>query len=253
VEGVGAKTVPQYSDLPLGTSIPEQITAAGGTIVSDPSQADIVLAINTPADGITRDSTDMSNQYFASPSNKRYIANLGRLLDQGANISLADVAFSNGGDNGFLNELSLRGYTERLSAYNGWNTADNAIGFAISQGMLAATTPKEKQLELLRERILDDWYYQSNARRIISSELEEDHQEAIKYNLGTHRAELQKVAQKEMERLTNNYTVTVGTTFTVNFPWDRLFEVSIENLKTTRDLRSLARLRVLPDVPVFKE
>ncbi|MGI6262586.1 MAG: DUF4127 family protein [Succiniclasticum sp.] len=253
VEGVGAKTVPQYSDLSLGTSIPEQITAAGGTIVSDPSQADIVLAINTPADGITRDSTDMSNQYFASPSNKRYIANLGRLLDQGANISLADVAFSNGGDNGFLNELSLRGYTERLSAYNGWNTADNAIGFAISQGMLAATTPKEKQLELLRERILDDWYYQSNARRIISSELEEDHQEAIKYNLGTHRAELQKVAQKEMERLTNNYTVTVGTTFTVTFPWDRLFEVSIENLKTTRDLRSLARLRVLPDVPVFKE
>ena len=253
VEGVGARTVPQYSDQPLGTSIPEQIVAAGGTIAQDPAHADVVLALNTPADGTTRDSTDPSNQYFASPANKRYIANLSHLLDQGANVSLADVAFSNGGDNGFLNELSLWGCTERLSAYNGWNTADNAVGFAIAQGMLAATTPKEKQQELRRERILDDWYYQSNVRRLITHDLEKRHLTAVKYNLGPYKAELQRIVQKEMERLTDNYPITVGTTFTVTFPWDRLFEVRIENLKTTRDLRSAARLRILPDVPVFKE
>ena len=163
------------------------------------------------------------------------------------------MAFSNGGDNGFLNELSLWGCTERLSAYNGWNTADNAVGFAIAQGMLAATTPKEKQQELLRERILDDWYYQSNVRRLITHDLEKRHLTAVKYNLGPYKAELQRIVQKEMERLTDNYPITVGTTFTVTFPWNRLFEVRIENLKTTRDLRSAARLRILPDVPVFKE
>lgn len=253
VEGVGPKTIPQYSDLPLGTSIPEQILAAGGSLVNDPAQADVVLAINTPADGITRDSTDLSNQYFASPSNKRYITNLGHMLDQGRNISLADVAFSNGGDNGFMNEMSLRGFTERLSAYNGWNTADNAIGFAIAQGMLAETTPKEKQLALMRERILDDWYYQSNARRIISTDLEKKKANALKYNLGAHRPEIRKTAQQDMERLSKNYAITVGTTFQVDFPWDRLFEVSIENLKTSRSLRNAASLRLLPDVPVFKE
>ena len=253
VEGVGAKTIPQYSDLPLGTSVPEQILAAGGSLVNDPAHADVVLAINTPADGITRDSTDLSNQYFASPSNKRYITNLGHMLDQGRNISLADVAFSNGGDNGFMNEMSLRGFTERLSAYNGWNTADNAIGFAIAQGMLAETTPKENQDALLRERILDDWYYQSNARRIISTDLEKKKENALKYNLGAHRPEIRDIAQQDMERLSKNYVITVGTTFQVDFPWDRLFEVSIENLKTSRSLRNAASLRLLPDVPVFKE
>ena len=171
VEGVGPKTIPQYSDLPLGTSIPEQIIAAGGKIVYSPDAADVVLAINTPANGTMYDSTSLSNQYFASPANKRYIANLGKMLDRGVNVSLADVAFSNGGDNGFMNEMSLRGYTDKLSAYNGWNTADNTIGFAISQGMLAPKIAKEKQLLLMRERIIDDWYYQSNARRLITDEL----------------------------------------------------------------------------------
>ena len=136
VEGEGPKTIPQYSDLPLGISVPEQIIAAGGTVVNSPANADVILAINTPADGIMYDSTDSSNQYFASFSNKRYIDHLGTMLRSGANISLADVAFSNGADNGFMNELSLRGFTEQLAAYNGWNTADNAIGFAIAYYLL---------------------------------------------------------------------------------------------------------------------
>jgi hypothetical protein len=80
------------------------------------------------------------------------------MLERGVNVSLADVAFSNGGDNGFMNEMSLRGFTDKLSAYNGWNTADNTIGFAIAQGMLAPQIDKDKQLMLMRERILDDWY-----------------------------------------------------------------------------------------------
>ena len=183
VEGEGPKTTPQYSDLPLGISVPEQIIAAGGTVVNSPANADVILAINTPADGIMYDSTDSSNQYFASFSNKRYIDHLGAMLRSGANISLADVAFSNGADNGFMNELSLRGFTEQLAAYNGWNTADNAIGFAIAQGMLAPQIPRGKQLALMRERILDDWYYQSNARRIITEELEKAKLTNHKYNL----------------------------------------------------------------------
>ena len=152
VEGVGPKTIPQYSDLPLGKSVPEQVIAAGGKIVYSPDAADVVLAINTPADGTMYDSTNLSNSYYASPANKRYIVNLGKMLERGVNISLADVAFSNGGDNGFMNEMSLRGFTEKLSAYNGWNTADNTVGFAIAQGMLAPQIAKDKQLMLMRER-----------------------------------------------------------------------------------------------------
>ena len=256
VEGVGPKTIPQYSDLPLGTSVPEQIIAAGGKIVYQPEGADVVLAINTPANGTMYDSTSLSNQYFASPANKRYIANLGKMLERGVNISLADVAFSNGGDNGFMNEMSLRGYTDKLSAYNGWNTADNTIGFAIAQGMLAPKIEKEKQLMLMRERVLDDWYYQSNARRLITDELEKAKKTEFKYTLNDMMPKVRKQAFDIMNRLAANYDITAGTKFDVVFPWNRLFEVDIVKLKQEKSrLRSKSRSAkgLLPDVPVYSK
>ncbi len=254
VEGVGPKTIPQYSDLPLGKSVPEQVIAAGGKIVYSPDAADVVLAINTPADGTMYDSTNLSNSYYASPANKRYIVNLGKMLERGVNISLADVAFSNGGDNGFMNEMSLRGFTEKLSAYNGWNTADNTVGFAIAQGMLAPQIAKDKQLMLMRERILDDWYYQSNARRIITDELEKNKKEAYKYTLNEMMPKIKKQAMDIISRLAVNYDITAGTKFDVLFPWNRLFEVDIVKLKQDKGnlrFRSRSAKGLLPDVPVY--
>lgn len=254
VEGVGPKTIPQYSDLPLGKSVPEQVIAAGGKIVYSPDAADVVLAINTPADGTMYDSTNLSNSYYASPANKRYIVNLGKMLERGVNISLADVAFSNGGDNGFMNEMSLRGFTEKLSAYNGWNTADNTVGFAIAQGMLAPQIAKDKQLMLMRERILDDWYYQSNARRIITDELEKNKKEAYKYTLNEMMPKIKKQAMDIITRLAVNYDITAGTKFDVVFPWNRLFEVDIVKLKQDKGnlrFRSRSAKGLLPDVPVY--
>ena len=254
VEGVGPKTIPQYSDLPLSKSVPEQVVAAGGKIVYSPDAADVVLAINTPADGTMYDSTNLSNSYYASPANKRYIVNLGKMLERGVNISLADVAFSNGGDNGFMNEMSLRGFTEKLSAYNGWNTADNTVGFAIAQGMLAPQIAKDKQLMLMRERILDDWYYQSNVRRIITDELEKNRKEAYKYALNEMMPKIKKQAMDIISRLAVNYDITAGTKFDVVFPWNRLFEVDIVKLQQDKGnlrFRSRSAKGLLPDVPVY--
>ena len=256
VEGAGPKTIPQYSDLPLGKSVPEQVIAAGGEIVYSPDAADVVLAINTPADGTMYDSTNLSNQYYASPANKRYIVNLGRMLERGVNISLADVAFSNGGDNGFMNEMSLRGFTDKLSAYNGWNTADNTIGFAVSQGMLAPQIAKEKQLMLMRERILDDWYYQSNARRLITDELEKNKKTAYKYALNEMMPKIKKQAMDIIGRLAVNYDITAGTKFDVVFPWNRLFEVDVVKLQQDKGnlrFRSRSAKGMLPDVPVYSK
>ena len=256
VEGVGPKTIPQYSDLPLGKSVPEQIAAAGGKIVYSQEAADVVLAINTPADGTMYDSTNLSNQYYASPANKRYIVNLGRMLEQGVNISLADVAFSNGGDNGFMNEMSLRGYTDKLSAYNGWNTADNTIGFAIAQGMLAPQIDREDRLRLMRERIIDDWYYQSNGRRIITDELEKNKKAAYKYTLNEMMPHIKKQALDIISRLAVNYDITAGTRFDLVFPWNRLFEVDIIKVQQDKSklrYRSRSAKGMLPDVPVYSK
>lgn len=162
-EGWGPRTLPQYSDMTLGQSVPQQILAIDGRTATNAENADIVLALNTPADGIMMDSTAPSNQFFSSPQNRKYIGQLKQLLDSGSKISLADVAYSNGADNGFMNELAKTEQLQRLSAYNGWNTADNTVGFAICQGVLAPQMQPQEAEKLMRIRIIDDWYYQANA------------------------------------------------------------------------------------------
>jgi hypothetical protein len=244
VEGTGPATIPQYSDLELGESVPQQIVAAGGILAPSLQAADVVLAINTPPDGIMQDSTSPSNLFFSSPANKRYLTRLQGILDTGKVVSLADVAYSNGADNGFMNELGLRGMLTKLAAYNGWNTADNTIGFAIAQGMLQHDTKKEDQLQLMRERILDDWFYQAVARRTITDKLEKEKLTPIKYNLGPSASAVHKAVMDIVKSLSLKYDLTRYTTCDITFPWDRLFEVEVTNIKTkTPPLKRAGRFR----------
>jgi len=232
VEGVGEKTVPQYSDMPLERSVPEQVLAVGGKVTANLQEADVVLALNTPPDGRTQDSTATSNMFYASAANKRYIAGLRGMLNAGCNVSLADVSYSNGADNGFMKEISLQGILTKLTAYNGWNTADNTIGFAIAQGVLAPQISRDDRLNLMRVRVIDDWFYQANARRHITDDLEKANLAQVKYQLGGNCRRIVKQATDECRNFAFRYELTKYTSFNLTFPWDRLFEVDITDLKT---------------------
>ena len=75
-EGTGRTTIPQYSDSTLGESVPEQILVADARPTVNAAEADFILAVNTPKDGVMMDSTAPSNQFFASPRDKKYIGEL---------------------------------------------------------------------------------------------------------------------------------------------------------------------------------
>lgn len=62
-DGWGPRTLPQYSDMTLGQSVPQQILAVDGRTATSAANADVVLALNTPFDGIMMDSTAPSNQF----------------------------------------------------------------------------------------------------------------------------------------------------------------------------------------------
>lgn len=226
--GAGASTLPQYSDARLQDSVPQQITAAGATLAATPASADIVLALNTPADGIVKDSTADDNQPFASVANKNFVAQISSQLAAGRTVTLADISYSNGADNGFMEVLAASGNLSKLAAYNGWNTADNAVGYAIAQGILSRTMDVAAKNKLLRQRLLDDWFYQSNARRIISNELEKHNREDLKYDLGTAEKPILQQVTLECQTMANKYPITQGTKFSLSFPWKRLFEVDAE-------------------------
>jgi hypothetical protein len=122
--------------------------------------------------------------------------------------------------------------------------------------MLAPQIEKDKQLMLMRERILDDWYYQSNARRMITDELEKNKKAAYKYALNEMMPKIKKQALDIINRLAVNYDITAGTKFDVVFPWNRLFEVDIVKLQQDKSklrFRSRSAKGLLPDVPVYSK
>lgn len=116
----------------------------------------------------------------------------------------------------------------RLAAYNGWNTADNAVGYAIAQGLLAPQMQDGERLRLLRQRLIDDWYYQSNARRRVSDELEKHDREDMKYELLQAEKPVLEFVTKQCQRMAKQYEITQSTQFKLAFPWGRLFEVDVQ-------------------------
>ncbi len=226
--GVGAATLPQYSDARFQDSVPQQIIVAGGVVATDSNNTDLVLAINTPNDGIVRDSTYGDNQKFANQANVQFMRQLQNQISAGKEISLADVSYSNGADNGFMNLLATNNVLNGLKAYNGWNTGDNAVGYAIAQGIFAEQMEPFEQKKLIRQRLLDDWFYQSNARKTVSKELEARNREDLKYDLANAEKQVLNAVTTEMKTMANQYAYTKGTEFKVEFPWQRLFEVGVE-------------------------
>ena len=226
--GAGASTLPQYSDARLQDSVPQQIIAAGAVQAQSADNANLILALNTPQDGIVKDSTADDNQPFASAGNKNFVGILGQLLRSGRSVSLADISYSNGADNGFMSLLANSINLQPLAAYNGWNTADNAVGYAIAQGLIARDMSSEARSKLLRQRLIDDWFYQSNARRSISNELEKHNREDLKYDLATEEKNILQQITADCQSMANSYSITRGTRFTLSFPWKRLFEVDVE-------------------------
>lgn len=229
--GVGAATLPQYSDARLQDSVPQQIIAAGAVQAGSAQNADLILALNTPQDGIVKDSTADDNQFFASIANKNFVNTLEQHLANGRQVSLADISYSNGADNGFMNLLARSRYMPKLAAYNGWNTADNAVGYAIAQGLLASAMKECDRSLLLRQRLIDDWYYQSNARRYVSGELEKNSREDMKYALEAAEKPILQYITKECVRLAEQYDITKGSQFKLSFPWSRLFEIDVKMKK----------------------
>ena len=174
------------------------------------------------------DSTAPSNQFFSSPQNRAYIKQLKQLMDNGYRVSLADVAYSNGADNGFMNELAKQA-VGTADSYNGWNTADNTVGFAICQGILTPQMSKPDAEKLMRIRVIDDWYYQANARRSATAIFWKAKIKKMQfYLLGPYQKPVHDLALGVCRDLSGRYKFTEKSNFDISFPWNRLFEIDVE-------------------------
>lgn len=225
-EGAGKNTLPYYSDQRLSSSVPDQIQAMGGRVSEIPDNADLILAVNTPFDGITKDSTADDNLPFSSMYNKRFINLIATFVKTEKPLAIADISYSNGADNGFMEELYKYDLLEQITAYSGWNTADNTIGYALSQGILAKRMSRDDINNLLKIRYLDDWLYQSNIRAQLSNLLGKNNPHII-YDFTPFHNEIVDVTYKLYNQSLKKDHFLQTTSFKIDFPWSRLFEINV--------------------------
>jgi len=224
--GKGGSTIPLYSDESVHDSIAHQIIVLGAKETSNKEKADLILAVNTPFNGVFQDSTSNENAPYGSEANKKFAKELSALTKVHP-VALADISYANGSDNGFMLELENRNLLPSFAAYSGWNTADNSIGFALAQGVLAKNMSQQDKENLLKIRYLDDWIYQSNIRYRLALEIERQDFK-LKYDLGKYYNKILGATNKYFTKYTSQEPFLKGTNYTVEFPWNRLFEIDVK-------------------------
>lgn len=236
--GRGGDTIPAYSDERVSATLQTDIQVAGGTFVENPAFADFVLLVNTNPDGLTGEANHIRS-WEQPPFNngqdrfgtRAFLKQLKTLLDAGAPVGIADIAFTNGADNALMRHLEQEGLLFRLRSYSGWNTATNSLGFALGQGLLAAHMPQEQIHELLMTRYLDDWGYQSNVRTAMAIEIEQLPDPTVYLYLGAYEQAMEAEASELLQQFAREHLpqMTEPEKIRVSFPWHRMFIADIKS------------------------
>lgn len=227
-DGKGGQTVPSYEDDTVATSAKQHIYAAGAFPVWNSKNADLVLAVNTPFDGITLEAANPANDYTVTAETAAFTDEIAAMLAQTHAVAAADIKYGNGADNAFVSSLFERKLAGKLAAYSGWNTAGNSLGFALAQGLLQDMYAAGMKERLLHIRYLDDWAYQANVRMQVyqqliwpnywpNSGLDEEQKQAA-----------ERFISQEIKKVSTPYLGQESEAYKFTLPWKRMFEVKVE-------------------------
>lgn len=223
--GLEGATVPSYEDQQFGQTIASHILAAGGKPVNS-SQADLVLAVNTPVTPWTEEAESVDNFPVVTEFTRAFVSTIEKNIAAGKAVAVVDVAFANGADNSLLDEMSRRHLLDKVSSYSGWNTASNTLGYSIGQGMMARSMSNNARKQLLAVRYLDDWAYQANIRPEIYLSLPDSLDYGLKY-LSQPTPEALELTQKKLQTFAAKHLWISPKAIRVDFPWNRLFEIEV--------------------------
>ena len=118
-EGKGGETIPAYEDDEIAFSAAEHIHAAGGWPTANLARADLVLAVNTPFDGVTVEASNPKNTGTITEHTEKFVADVKRYLKQGKAVAVADIAYGNGADNALVRKACCLRWLEYCWKYFG--------------------------------------------------------------------------------------------------------------------------------------
>ena len=230
--GTGADTIPNFSNEKISESLEGAIISIGGMRVTNPANADLVLAVNTRPTGKTFYAGDKRNQKHAYTGMGSYMKMLRGYLKNDYPVGVVDISTYNGGDNALMNILRRKNLQFKIRAYGGWNTATNSAGFLIGAGTLTKWMDEGEIYEQLLTRYLDDWAYQANVRQPINDKLIWTIPgEGGLWGLNEKQAGLETLTTQMIAdfaakniRLPKGYALE---NFAVKYPWSRTFEADV--------------------------
>jgi hypothetical protein len=275
----GAFAITAYEDRPFGELIKAHLGPLGGSLAGSPDDADLVLAVNAPGvaqaeawlqlavrdptrpvvreRGGAIDAAAVSRVMREMTTIRRDADELARSvaadIAAGRMVAVVDVAFVNGADLAFAEDLIARVPLARLAAYAAWNTAGNSLGSALAQGVVRAITCRKEQpvgvlgahLTLLLIHFLDDYVYQGVVRTelllddlpslglgISFERLPDGVLSEVEARLGRRFAPYveslgERFAADSIANGPTTWRVTTSTIEPPTLPWQRAFEVAI--------------------------
>ena len=194
--------ISNYEDIPLETSVKNQIELAGMSLTNDYNDANLVLIVNNfeqrQGEIVMKINTKSFDGTLSLPKDKPYM--------------IADVRFANGADNNFVRELFKNEYNPDLFfGYSAWNTTANTLGSLLCAAKFRYNSDnynKEAFEKLQAIRFADDWAYQANIRQTLSVPRN------INEDMKPYTEQINKFLNKNMF-------------YNFIYPWNRLFEIEI--------------------------
>lgn len=236
--GGGAQTIPHYEDQTVGKTLAEHVQAMGGTMVTE-GKPSVLLAVNTPLTKTTGESEAFENFPMISQSTNAFVDRIEQAVGQGLNVSVADIAYSNGSDNTLVGAFYKRDMLFKIGSYNGWNTASNTVGYAIAQGYLSKYMTPQAHKNMMIQQYLDNWAYQANIRKDIYRMQSSIRTDNVRYS-GSDNQKYEEYLNERMQDFAEKYLKVDPRTVKASLPWGRLFETDINVYNT-------------PSVPLQKE
>ncbi len=240
----------EYEDCRLSELVDLQLKLIGGRLVNKREDADLLLFIHSPQENQKDVPIDP-----VLGSSSQWIDELRSSLSKGLPCILADLRYANGADPLLMRELSYKIDFSKLLSFSAWNTAANALGIALSHGILRWSFLQRKQdsdsskeesfsksdenkahFEFLYLRFLEDWFYQSEIRPALSLKLKSEKHSVM--NLAPRiKSRCENEAAQKLNDLSWQYLKSFPCKRgikSVSFPWNRLFDIQIHLQKDFR-------------------
>ncbi len=232
------KNIAPFEDRPYDLALSQQVAAMRGVLVEGGTQnedADFQLFVNAPVGGSQKDESEEARAERLERLQTFIETIIEYSNDNKKRVALCDVAFPNGADNLLMTQLEERSVLGKLVAFSGWNTAGNTTGTllvqcaALQRALWRGADTQNLNRNFIFERLIDDWFYQSQVRAKIERAARE--QGLTPHNMGEAGALVESQARRELkgfaQLLTKRHFDSATVLSEITLPWNRAFEADV--------------------------